>query len=184
MVLTSRYDDTFMTVRGPQTWAAELEYSAEVEWLGIRFRLGTLMPHMAPRVLVKGRDVNLPPATGGSFWLQNMTWQPPNFDNADDFVRRLERAGSLSYDPVVHAARRGRALDLSVRSVQDHFARSTGLSHGMIRQIERARAAAALLECGTSVLDTVHQLGYFDQSHMSRSLKRFLGRTPAQIARR
>jgi AraC-like DNA-binding protein len=96
---------------------------------------------------------------------------------------RLERAGLLTYDPVVQAARHGRVQELSIRSVQYHFAHATGLTHSMIRQIERARAAAALIERATPVLDAVHELGYFDQPHMIRSLKRFLGRTPAQIAR-
>jgi AraC-like DNA-binding protein len=183
MVLTSRRDVTFMTVRGPQTWATELQYSADLEWFGIRFRLGTLMPNLPPGLLSDGRDANLPRATGSSFWLHNAAWQFPNFDNADAFVRRLERAGLLTYDPVVQAARHGRVHELSVRSVQYHFAHATGLTHSMIRQIERARTAAALMERGTPVLDAVHELGYFDQPHMTRSLKRFLGRTPAQIAR-
>ena len=183
MVLTSRRDVTFMTVRGPQTWARELQYSADLEWFGIRFRLGTLMPVLPPGVLSDGRDANLPPATGSSFWLHNAAWQFPNFGNADDFVRRLERAGLLIYDPVVQAARHGHVHEWSVRSVQYHFAHATGLTHSMIRQIERARTAAALMERGTPVLDAVHDLGYFDQPHMTRSLKRFLGRTPAQIAR-
>jgi hypothetical protein len=104
MVLTSRRDVTFMTVRGPQTWATELQYSADLEWFGIRFRLGTLMPYLPPGLLSDGRDANLPHATGSSFWLHNAAWPFPNFDNADDFVRRLERAGLLTYDPVVQAA--------------------------------------------------------------------------------
>jgi AraC-like DNA-binding protein len=38
-----------------------------------------------------------------------------------------------------------------------------------------------LLHQGTSILDTVYKAGYYDQSHMTNSLKRFLGQTPAQI---
>jgi AraC-like DNA-binding protein len=52
-----------------------------------------------------------------------------------------------------------------------------------VRQIERAHRAAALLERGVPVVDVAHEAEYFDQSHMTRSLKRFLGMTPAQIAR-
>jgi AraC-like DNA-binding protein len=39
-----------------------------------------------------------------------------------------------------------------------------------------------LLEQGVSLLDTAYQAGYADQSHMTRSLKHFIGHTPAQIA--
>jgi methylphosphotriester-DNA--protein-cysteine methyltransferase len=51
-----------------------------------------------------------------------------------------------------------------------------------LEQIERAQQAAALLEQGVSLLDVVYQVGYADQPHMTRSLKRFIGQTPAQIA--
>ncbi len=53
----------------------------------------------------------------------------------------------------------------------------------MIHQIERARRAADLLAGGRPILDTVHETGYFDQSHLTHGLKRFTGRTPAQILR-
>jgi AraC-like DNA-binding protein len=53
----------------------------------------------------------------------------------------------------------------------------------MIQQIERANQAAALLARGTPILDTVYELGYFDQAHMTKALKRFRGQTPAQLLR-
>jgi methylphosphotriester-DNA--protein-cysteine methyltransferase len=56
------------------------------------------------------------------------------------------------------------------------------LTHSALQQIERARQAAALLEQGLSILDVVCEAGYFDQPHLTRSLKRFIGQTPAQIA--
>ena len=34
---------------------------------------------------------------------------------------------------------------------------------------------------GVSILDTAYEAGYFDQPHLTRSLKQFIGRTPAQI---
>src|SRR5438270_126041 len=38
-----------------------------------------------------------------------------------------------------------------------------------------------LLKQGVSILDTVEQAGYFDQPHLTRSLKYLIGQTPAQI---
>jgi AraC-like DNA-binding protein len=32
-----------------------------------------------------------------------------------------------------------------------------------------------------SILDAVHQLGYSDQPHLTRALKRLTGHTPAQV---
>jgi AraC-like DNA-binding protein len=49
--------------------------------------------------------------------------------------------------------------------------------------VERAKRAAALLRQGWSILDTVHAAGYFDQPHLTRSLKHWIGYTPAQLMR-
>jgi methylphosphotriester-DNA--protein-cysteine methyltransferase len=58
------------------------------------------------------------------------------------------------------------------------------LTQGSIRQIERARRATILLQQGISIPDTVDQAGYADQAHLTRSLKYFIGKTPAQIIRK
>jgi hypothetical protein len=39
------------------------------------------------------------------------------------------------------------------------------------------------LKQGVSILDTVYQAGYFDQAHLTRSLKYLIGQTPGQIIR-
>jgi methylphosphotriester-DNA--protein-cysteine methyltransferase len=66
--------------------------------------------------------------------------------------------------------------------VQRRFLRATGLTHGAVSQIERAHRAVALLRQGVSILDTVERAGYADQPHLTRSLKRLIGQTPAQLA--
>jgi methylphosphotriester-DNA--protein-cysteine methyltransferase len=38
------------------------------------------------------------------------------------------------------------------------------------------------LEQGMPIRDTVFEAGYFDQPHLTRALKHFIGQTPAQIA--
>jgi methylphosphotriester-DNA--protein-cysteine methyltransferase len=81
----------------------------------------------------------------------------------------------------VSAALQGQALDMSPRTLRHRFLRVTGLTQGTIRQIERAYHAVTLLEQGVSILDTVQQAGYSDQPHLTRSLKHFMGQTPAQV---
>ncbi|WP_343422951.1 AraC family transcriptional regulator [Candidatus Flexifilum breve] len=39
-----------------------------------------------------------------------------------------------------------------------------------------------LLQRGRSILDVVAQAGYADQPHLTRSLKYYVGHTPAQLA--
>jgi AraC-like DNA-binding protein len=96
-------------------------------------------------------------------------------------VGRLVRNGALVRDPVVGAALRGRAQELSTRTVRHRFLRATGLTQDRIRQIERAQPAAALLRGSVSIPDAIHEAGYFDQPYMTKSLKRWVGRTPARI---
>jgi AraC-like DNA-binding protein len=38
------------------------------------------------------------------------------------------------------------------------------------------------LKQGHPILDVVHEAGYYDQAHLTRSLQRFVGQTPARIA--
>ena len=182
MAVTRHRGKTFITLRGPETKATTLDCPPEGEWLGIRFKLGTFMPQLTPGQLRDGRDVTLPDATSGSFWLNGSAWDYPDFDNADAFVARLAREGIITRDPAVDMVQRGQARPQSVRSDQRHFVRATGLSHRAVRQIERARYATNLLKDGVSILDTVHEAGYFDQAHLTRSLRKLIGLTPAKVA--
>jgi AraC-like DNA-binding protein len=185
-MVVSRYEGkvTFI-VRGPETTAMPLVYQqVGAEWLGIRFRLGAFMPLLLPQTLLDRRDVELPEAARNTFWLHGAAWEFPTYENAETFVERLTRQNLLDRDPVVEATLQGREHAVSIRALQYRFLRATGLRYKTIRQIERARHAKALLEQGVSIPDAVLTTGYFDQSHLTNSLKRFLGQTPAQLARR
>ena len=180
MVVTRQNGKTMLTVRGPETKATPRHCTADGEWLGIRFKMGTVMPHLPASTLVDGA-VNLPDAGSRSFWLHRSAWQVPDFENADTFIDRLVRDGLLVREPVVQAALHDQLKNLSVRTAQRHFLRTTGLTHSAVRQIERARYATTLLQQGRSILDVVYEAGYFDQPHLTRSLKHYIGQTPAQI---
>jgi AraC-like DNA-binding protein len=104
-------------------------------------------------------------------------------ENAESFVKRLVHDGLIAADLAVAAALQGQRQGLSLRSAQRHFLQATGISHSTIRQIERARHATNLLKEGVSILDTVDEAGYYDQAHLTRSLKYLIGQTPAQIIR-
>jgi AraC-like DNA-binding protein len=184
-VVVSRYGrDLSFTVRGPETRPSPAEYPAEAEWLGIRFKLGAFMPSLPPAIVADRGDRTLPAARERAFWLDGAAWEFPTFDNADSFIERLRREGILAWDTVVQETLAGRQTDISPRAVQARFRRATGLTEGLVRQIERAHHAVSLLEQGTAISDTVYEAGYFDQPHLTRSLRRFIGRTPGEIARR
>jgi Helix-turn-helix domain len=189
MLLMRYRGKTTFTLQGPETKATRASVPADAEWLGITFKLGTFMPDLLPIRLVDRHDVNLPEATDKSFWLYGSTWELPTYENADTFVNRLVRVGLLVRDPLVddvmHAVNSPLRypLNLSTRALQYRFRRATGLTHKTVQEIQRARQAAMLLEQGCPILDTVYQFGYFDQSHLTNSLRRYIGQTPAQISR-
>jgi AraC-like DNA-binding protein len=183
IVVTKYQGQTSLTFRGPETKATSADYPPDAEFFGIVLKLGTYMPHLPPTHLLDRKDMTLPEATSQSFWLLGMAWQIPTFENADTFVDRLVRQSLLVREPVVEAALQGHLKDLSLRSIQRRFLRSTGVTHNTVYQIERARRALALLQQGVSIFDTVYEAGYADQPHLTRSLKRYLGQTPSQIAR-
>jgi hypothetical protein len=182
LVVTRHQGRVIVTMRGPETRATRLFYPPDAEWLGIRLKPGAFLPSRPARALVDG-GVTLPMAMRASFWLGGSAWQVPDYENADTFVARLERAGLLVSDPAVPAALRGELTDRSLRTVQRHFLQATGVTQSAARQIERARYATQLLVRGDSIADVTHEAGYFDQPHLTRSLKRLIGQTPAQLLR-
>ena len=182
MVLRRLNGTTSLLVVGPWTSAGVISYPAGAELLWIKFKLGTFLPHLPTRHLLD-RETILPAAAGKSFWLGGSAWPFPAYENADTFVDRLVRAGVLACDPVVEAVLHDHLKDVPSRTVRHRFRHATGLTQSHIRQMKRAQQAQALLQQGVSILDTVDGAGYFDQPHLTRSLKHLIGYTPAQIIR-
>lgn len=140
------------------------------------------MPHLPLRNFLDVETI-LPGAASQSFWLKGSAWQFPDYENVETFVDRLARAEVLVRDPVVNAVLQGQSQEMSPRTVRHRFLRATGLTQSHIHQVERAQQAAMLLRQGISILDTVYEAGYFDQPHLTRSLRQWIGHTPAQIVR-
>lgn len=184
IVVTRYVGRTTITVRGPETKATPADVPADAEFLGIVFKLGTFMPTLLPKQLTDRRDAYLPAINNRSFSLDSSTWEIPTFENADTFVARLVRQELLVHDPLVDAVLQGHSWPYSPRTIQQRFVRATGLPPKVIQQIERARQALALLQDGMPTIEAAYELGYFDQSHLTNALKRFVGQTPAKIARR
>jgi methylphosphotriester-DNA--protein-cysteine methyltransferase len=138
------------------------------------------MPYLPPRDFLDV-ETTLPGAASNSFWLKGSAWQFPDYDNVETFIDRLVREEVLVHDPVVKAVLQGQPQEMAARTVRHRFLRATGLTQLHIYQAERARRAEALLRQGVSILDTVFEAGYYDQPHLTRSLKQFIGHTAGQI---
>ena len=181
MVFVKEHGRTHSLAVGPLATAGVASWGEGAEILWIRFKIGVFMPHLPVRDLLDV-EKSLPGAEGKSFWLKSATWELPDFENADTFVNRLVRDEVLVLDPVVDAMLQDQLPNISSRTMRHHFLRAAGLTRSRIFQMKQAQQATALLQQGSSILDTVHEAGYFDQPHLTRALKQFIGYTPAQIA--
>jgi hypothetical protein len=112
-------------------------------------------------------DIALDLAMWGRWWATRSSVRPGMFrwgglsvaiafcdrpSESPDFVQRLVRCGLIVRDPVVRDVLRGRPADVTARTVRRHFLSATGLTPGLVRQIERAREATMLASGQLSVL--------------------------------
>lgn len=180
MVITEYQGQVTLSIRGPETVATPSPVPEDAEFLGIVFKHGTFLSNISKKQLVNDA-IHLSGASGQKFWLQGTAWEIPTFENVDSFISRLVREGTLVYDPIVDAVLNNQPPDMSQRTLQRRFLQATGLTQGTFIQIDRAKHAVTLLRQGMPILDVVHEAGYFDQPHLTRSLKQFIGQTPAQV---
>lgn len=172
---------TMLLVSGPTTKAVPTSFRAGTEILSIKFHLGVFMPAL-PMLSVLDVQSALPEATSCTFWLHSRAWEIPTYENADTFVSWLTRDAALTCDPLIQGVLRDEPQYWSIHTIRRRFLHATGFTQIKLRQIERARRAADLLMAGTPILDTLEATGYFDQAHLTKALRHFIGHTPGQIA--
>ncbi len=170
-----------VSVHGPESRPVAVDLPVGGRWVGIRFRLGVMLQDVPIPNLVDGGMV-LPPASRRSFWWKGGTWERPTYENAEGLVARLTREGLIGREPLIDDALPGGAGAVSLRTLQRRFYLATGQPRRAVRQIEQARRAAVRLRDGATPAQVTHELGYYDQPHLTRSTRRYLGRTPAELA--
>lgn len=175
---------TTVHLRGPATEASPLSCPKDSEYFGVDFRLGAFFPDFPPAGLANLQDAMVPVLSDGRMLLGGMTWEIPTPDNVDVFTDRLKRAGLLTFDPLVEELQHvGQVRGVAERTAQDRFVRAVGLSRRTLRLIERTRHAARLIRMGVPIVDVVSESGFYDQPHLTRSVRRLIGHTPVELAR-
>lgn len=159
-----------------------LDYESGDEYLSVSFKPGVYMP-MLPGVRMLDRAFLRPNVGKRGFWLDGDVIEVPTFENAEGFVDRLARRGLLTRDDLVAAAMDGDPRTLSTRTAQRHFRFVLGITAKSLQQVLRAQRAVDLLRGGLPIADVAADLGFADQAHLTRSLKAFIGQTPAAIVR-
>lgn len=181
LVVSEVGDQVGVSVHGPESRPVTASLPLEGAWVGIRFRLGVMLQDVPIPNLVDGGLV-LPEASHRSFWWKGGTWERPTYENAEGLVARLAREDLIGREPLIDDALRGGAGAVSLRTLQRRFYLATGQPRRAVRQIEQARRAAVRLREGATPADVTYELGYYDQPHLTRSMRRYLGRTPAELA--
>lgn len=128
-----------------------------------------------------GAEVRFMPVHGGEFEVKGLRLPLPSFDNAEDIVERMAVTGVLRSNHVVARALNDASVALPQRTLQHHFKRTTGISQKDFRQIRRAQEAVRRLKIGGSGADVAADLGYADQPHMIKSIKKIMGFLPSDL---
>ncbi|GIE30511.1 AraC family transcriptional regulator [Actinoplanes italicus] len=180
LVFWERAGRSHAAITGPETRTSTAPVPEDATFTGIDFAVGTSLRIVSTPALVDG-GIELPDTTSRTFRLDGTRWGTPGPDDAESLVGALVRAGIVVRDPLVAEVLRGHLPDVSGRTVERRFRAATGLTRGAVRQIERARAAAELLAAGEPTADVVTKLEYFDEPHLARALRSFVGRTVGQL---
>lgn len=167
-------------ITGPETRTGTAPVPEGATFTGIEFAVGTSLRAVPTSALTDG-GIALPDTTRRTFWLDGGHWQTPSPDDAEALVDRLVRAGVVVRDALVADVLRGHRPPVSGRTLERRFRASTGLTRSAVRQIERARTAAELLAAGDPAAAVVVKLDYFDEPHLARALRSYVGRTARQL---
>ncbi|MEU8614121.1 helix-turn-helix domain-containing protein [Actinoplanes sp. NPDC048791] len=180
LVFWTQAGQAYAGVTGPETRTGTAPVPEGATFMGIEFAVGTSLRAVPTPALVDG-GIELPDTTRRTFRLDSARWETPGPDDAEALVARLVRAGIVVRDPLVADVLRGHRPDVSERTVERRFRAATGMTRGAVRQIERARTAAELLAAGDPAAEVVAKLDYFDEPHLARALRCYVGRTARQL---
>lgn len=118
---------------------------------------------------------------GEQFLLDGMALPLPTFLNAESLVDEMIGAGLLLSDDVVAKAFTAKPKAASRRSVQQHFKNTTGITQKDFQLIRRAQEAVRRLKDGEIAAAVAIDLGYTDQPHMIKSIKKIMGALPSNL---
>jgi AraC-like DNA-binding protein len=116
-----------------------------------------------------------------AFVLEGVKLPLPSFSGAEALVDAMVAAGLLLSDDLVARAFSEKPKAASRRSVQQHFRKTTGITQKDFEQIRRAQEAVRQLKAGQKAAEVAAGLGYADQSHMIKSIKRIMGHLPSNL---
>jgi hypothetical protein len=128
-----------------------------------------------------GAAIRLLPVDDDKFNLDGVELPLPTFSNAEQLVEKMVDANLLRSDDMVAKAFTATPKAASKRSVQQHFKKTTGITQKDFQLIRRAQDAVRRLKAGEKPAAVAAELGYTDQPHMTKSIKKIMGHLPSDL---
>ncbi|MET1033423.1 MAG: AraC family transcriptional regulator [Candidatus Saccharimonadales bacterium] len=166
---------------GQATKAVKVPYRGGTSSIVISLAPGVYLPDI-PGEQLRDTTKFLPVIDNESFELLGHTFAFPTYENAEVFIEQLTEKGLIVQDEVVNHALNGKPKAMSQRNAQRHFSKKAGITKKELEQIERAQEAVRMLQGGASPNTVAATLGYTDQSHMTKSLKRIMDSWPSNVS--
>lgn len=163
-----------MMLAGQQTKFSDVPYKAGTSAVVISFTASAYLVGLKGDELVDAA-VMLPNKDEGHFILLDHVFAFPEYENAEELVVAMVGAGILKQDDVVASVLEGRPKAMSSRTMQRHFHEVTGISRKALDKIRRAQDAVKMLQAGTATAEVAAEVGYTDQSHLTKDLKKIMG---------
>jgi AraC-like DNA-binding protein len=128
-----------------------------------------------------GANLRFLTVRGDHFILDDVLLPLPTFLNAEQLVDQMTENNLLQSDDVVAKAFTSKPKAASKRSVQQHFKQTTGITQKDFQLIRRAQDAVRRLKAGEHAAEVAADLGYTDQPHMIKSIKKIMGHLPSNL---
>lgn len=164
---------------GPRIEGLPIRSSTGESYWGVELAAHVVIPGV-DKALLRGAIAGLPVADG-RVTIAGSSYPIPMWEDLEPFVSRLRGDGVVVADADIRRALSGDDRGLSRRSWQRRFWSVTGLRRKEIERLDRSRRAYRLLSEGVPPAEVAIAVGYADQAHLTRELRRIRGETPARI---
>lgn len=163
-----------MMLAGQQTKYLYVPYVANTSAVVISFAASAYLAKLKGDKLVDA-TVILQNDNLGRFILLGYAFDFPTYDTAEKLVDSMVAAGILKQDDIVASVLEGHPKAMSSRTMQRHFHEVTGISRKTLGKIQRAQQAVKMLQAGTATAAVAAEVGYADQSHLAKDIKKIMG---------
>jgi hypothetical protein len=167
-------------ITGQATKAERLDYKAGEQSVVIQFTAGAYLPDFKGAPFTNN-FIMLPLPDDTHFELAGHIFPWPTFENAEELIAEMVRLRALANDDIVNSVLHGTPKASSKRSIERRFKTTTGLSPKKLADIRRAQEAVRMLKSGKDPSTTAADAGYYDQPHMSKSLKKLMDSLPSDV---